>query len=288
MKPALAEYVPLVKREEPPEKKKRDRMRDFAIGTNVVGGVAGPAALYGAVRSARNNEGGIPRDVARGVTGTRAGQTRAGQRVKRAVNTLDNKVGRRGKIGAGVAGAGLVGLQTVNWGGDMLSAKLLADQKKQGTQSVQKGSGMLNDVYESEGRGDGRGHSLQSIAKRSAPTAAQMLGTELADEEIAKRARRYDPEADRQRRMGLYSGLGIGGSALAGRAAADRLAGSVDRKKRTVTIPRMSLKGLSGDELKRAKRGRAGLGLAAVSALSGGGGVAAYRHGVSRRNQPYN
>jgi len=160
------------------------------------------------------------------------------------------------------------------------------------SQAIQKGSTMsiesTTDVYESEGHGDGRGHSMQSVEKAMIPTPQGVLGTYLVPEEISKRARRYDPEADRQRRMGLYAGAGLGGGAVLARESADRLSNSVDRERRTVTVPKIKLKGLKGAELKAAKRGRSGLGLAALAALSSGGGVAAYRHGISRRNQPYN
>lgn len=102
---------------------------------------------------------------------------------------------------------------------------------------------------------------------------------------LAKAARRFDPEADRQRRLGLYAGVGIGGGAVAGHAAHGHLKDLVERDSKTgerlVRIP------AKAKVLQRGKT-RTGLALAGLAALSGGGGVAAYRRGVSERNQPWN
>lgn len=126
------------------KKKRRDRaLQNVAIGTNVVGSVAGPAAIGLAYRSAKKNEGGTPRAYAPNVINrmqnrqskgkVRARPVRvAGMKAQQAVNAL-NKPGGRGraaKIGAAATGGTMIGLQGVNWGGDMLSAKLIGDQKK--------------------------------------------------------------------------------------------------------------------------------------------------------------
>jgi len=104
---------------------------------------------------------------------------------------------------------------------------------------------------------------------------------------IAKAMRRFDSEADRQRRLGLYAGAGLATAAVAGDAA-----------RRQVTVVR-------GDQPKRGgkyvkgKRPARGIALkpgvsprkaAALAALALGGaavGAGSYKRGVSRRNQPW-
>ena len=246
------------------ERKARRERTQARVGlaSNVVGLTAATAATNTAARDFVN-----ARRAARGLAPKAA---KEGGRLAQALGRV------KAKHAVGLAGAGLI-LQGSNTAGDVVANRVLARSAKEPTS---KGMSMesISDVYESEGHGDGRGHSLSAVAKGMALTPQQMLGTALVPEEISKRARRYDPEADRQRRMGLYAGAGVGTSAALASQAAPRLAGLYDREKRTLKIPK--LKGKS--------RGRTGLGLAALSAASGAGGVAAYRHGISRRNQPYN
>lgn len=119
-----------------PEQKKQRRertMQNIAIGTNAVGSVAGPAAIGLAYRARKT--GGMPREGAKTVAPKMARSKNprvaaVGRRVGRVASTLDNPRSSRAKIAAGAAGAGLIGMQTVNWGGDILSAKLIGDQKK--------------------------------------------------------------------------------------------------------------------------------------------------------------
>ena len=83
---------------------------------------------------------------------------------------------------------------------------------------------------------------------------------------IAKAYRRFDPEADRQRRIGLYAGTGVGGGLLLGGMAANKLKGS------KVVLP---------------KGGKKGLALLAGALASGALGAKAYKRGVEVRNQPW-
>jgi len=95
---------------------------------------------------------------------------------------------------------------------------------------------------------------------------------------LDKAYRRFDPEADRQRRLGTYAGIGAGTALVTG-----------DRAARTITRH-------VSDEGGRKARGiafkpgnaRRGAVLVAASALSGAGGLAAYRRGIDARNQPWN
>lgn len=117
-----------------PEQKKQRKdkvMQNVALGTNAVGSVAGPAALGLAWRSRK--EGGTPRAYAPNVSSAMKKTKRfkkTGEKIDRAVGALNNPKSKRAKIAAGVAGGTLVGLQGVNWTGDMLSTKIINDQKK--------------------------------------------------------------------------------------------------------------------------------------------------------------
>jgi hypothetical protein len=84
---------------------------------------------------------------------------------------------------------------------------------------------------------------------------------------VSKAYRRFDPEADRQRRIGLYAGLGGGTALVLGAAGARRLKGS------KVVIP---------------KGGKKGLALLAAGAGAGALGAGAYKRGIELRNQPWN
>lgn len=124
----------LISKADPSKKQRNDRrMQNAALATNVVGSVAGPAALYSAVKNRQG--GGIPRDIASSAGPRMAGAKnlkvkRVGQKINRGVASLNAPGNKKAKIAAGAAGATMVGLQAVNWGGDMLSAKLINDQKK--------------------------------------------------------------------------------------------------------------------------------------------------------------
>lgn len=122
------------------KKARRDqRITQGLAAGNAVSAVAGPAALYSAV--SHRKEGGIPRDVLRGVGNKAMKSTHrpvkiAGMRMRRIQQGLD--AGARGKavplkykVGAGAAGAGLIGLQVINAGVDGASAKVLANSAKE-------------------------------------------------------------------------------------------------------------------------------------------------------------
>lgn len=120
------------------KQERRDKaLQNVAIGTNMVGSVAGPAAIGLAYRSAKKNEGGTPRAYAPNVASRlkRAKSPRlkkVGEKISSGVNALNNPAtgSKKVKVAAAATGATLVGLQGINWGGDMLSTKLLNDQKK--------------------------------------------------------------------------------------------------------------------------------------------------------------
>lgn len=100
--------------------------------------------------------------------------------------------------------------------------------------------------------------------------------------------RYYSAESDRQRRMGAAAGL-LGGTAIVTGAAAGRgLVGSRGINPRGEgRVAGASLGYLipKGASARKVLRGRAAL--AASSAVTGVGGVAAYKHGISQRNRSW-
>ena len=98
--------------------------------------------------------------------------------------------------------------------------------------------------------------------------------------------RYFDPEADRQRRIGLYAGLGGGSALVLGDAARRQFTGNVERhpvqgKQKHGRLKRVEV------GLKQGKRLRTPALLGGAAALSAIGGAAAYKHGISERNRPY-
>jgi hypothetical protein len=92
--------------------------------------------------------------------------------------------------------------------------------------------------------------------------------------------RNFNAEADRQRRLGLYTGAGLGAGVVLGDAARRRA------PLKTVELKDGTKRKII--DLPRGRGGRARLAaLAAGSALAAGGGVAAYRRGISERNNAY-
>lgn len=94
---------------------------------------------------------------------------------------------------------------------------------------------------------------------------------------VQKAYRRYDPEADRQRRLGLGAGAGIGTAAILGSQAAKRY---------TLSLPEKNGKKLRGIAV-RPGRGKAAAALTAGAIASGAAGAAAYKRGLSERNNPW-
>lgn len=116
------------------KEERRDRvLNNVAIAGNAASAVAGPAAIYAAVRN--RSEGGIPRDIGRPVAAaamrSKHKTTRkAGVKTARAITRLNKPLNTRQRVAAGIAGGTMVGLQVANMGTDVLSTKLLNDKKK--------------------------------------------------------------------------------------------------------------------------------------------------------------
>jgi hypothetical protein len=114
----------------------------------------------------------------------------------------------------------------------------------------------------------------QSFVSKSDPVVVTGHGQSLVEK------RNFNAEADRQRRLGLYTGAGLGAGLVMGDAA-----------RRRAPIKAVELKDGTKRkivDLPRGKRGRLTLAaLAAGSAASTVGGIAAYRRGISERNNAY-
>lgn len=122
----------------------------------------------------------------------------------------------------------------------------------------------------------------QSVSDASSPVRVSGNGVNLdgrpGPERIGKR--NFDAEADRQRRLGLYAGLGVGGGLVLGDAARRRLNIQGSRLKSGGRRVRF--------DVPASRKGKAALAALALGSAAGvGGGVGAYRLGVSERNNPW-
>lgn len=137
-----------------------------------------------------------------------------------------------------LAGAGgAVGLQAANLGGDLVTNRVLFREVKKNDMSM---------ISKAEGAVSSNGH-----------------GKSLVD----KAQRRFDPEADRQRRIGMYSAGGALGAVYLG----DKARGQLAREGARVIKP----------------KGKKGALLSLGALASGALGAGAYKRGVDVRNQPW-
>jgi|GEM_PF-2999500 len=114
----------------------------------------------------------------------------------------------------------------------------------------------------------------QSYISKSDPVTVTGHGQSLVEK------RNFNAEADRQRRLGLYAGAGLGAGAVLGDAARRRMPRIEEELKDGRKIKRF--------DMPKGRRGRLTLAaLAGGAALSAGGGVGAYRRGISERNNTY-
>lgn len=168
------------------QKKKRTGAENVALATNAAGAVGGPAAIYGAYRAAKNNEGGIPRTIAQKLVGTedkptKLGQTSTGKKIGRGLKAINTKSGK-GKAAAVAAGVGGVALQGANWAGDTIAAKTFAEKGKSPDNEPVKKSG-YSDSYErvSKRAYASRGEREdQRLRRADAATTTGMVGGSLA------------------------------------------------------------------------------------------------------------
>ena len=153
---------------------------------------------------------------------------------------------------------GLLGLQVANIGGDIVANRVLARNAGVEKKPVKKD------------------YTVETITDIFISKSDHTTGHGVSD--VEKAHRRYDPEADRQRRLGLTAGAGAAGGAVLGGEAIRRS---------TVKLSDINGKPVKGVAFKHGK-GRAGALLALGAAGSTGLGLSAYRKGVSERNNPWN
>ena len=138
---------------------------------------------------------------------------------------------------------------------------------------------------------------LEASAKQRVGSAARSLGLSDGmsaaglkaggDKGSVKKARRFDPEADRQRRLGAYAGIAAGSGIVTGEAARRHFAVVKPNAVTGGGIAARKVTRESGRLATRYGHGRLGLGLAATSAGLGALAAGTYKRGISRRNRPY-
>lgn len=159
--------------------------------------------------------------------------------------------GRAGQlIRAGAVGA--TALQAANLGGDIVANRVLSREAK-------KGSKVEKSIE-------------QSLVSKSDEVRVTGHGTNIAK-------RYYDPEMDRQRRLGMYSGAGIaGGAGLIALGAKDI---------RPATRVVEGDKVVRGLAMPKGKKARGKLMLIGGGAAATGLGLAAFKRSNSRKNDPW-
>ena len=175
----------------------------------------------------------------------------AGPVTGRIVRRMGLKGGNAGRlIRAGAIGA--AGLQAANLGGDIVANRVLSRE-------ATKGSDVKKSIE-------------QSYISKSAEVKVTGRGVNIEK-------RYYDPEMDRQRRLGMYAGAGLAGSAGLAALGAKGIKPAV----RDVEGGKV-VRGLS---MPKGKQARGKLALLAAAAASGAGGLAAYKRSNSRKNDPW-
>lgn len=202
---------------------------------------------------------------------------------------------RRGRVQGGVsgsvaggflgyaAGAGLHNMQVGRYNDNLWNGRNVMGLKKprRGRVAVITGAGGLAGAALGSVAG---GRAQEDRAKRFMADSNVKYLTMSGRRELERRKnvvekRYYDPEMDRQRRLGMYSGLGLGGGAgLIALGAKD-----IRPAKRMVEDGRV-VRGLA---MPKGKAAAARLALMGGGLLATGGGLVAYKRSNSRANDPW-
>lgn len=280
----------VAKRETRAEKERKRTEARVGLASNALGLAAGTAALATAAQNPAlkdpkpENAGPVTRRVA--------------EKLKMKPRTAA-RLFRAGAIGA-------TALQAANLGGDIVANRVLsreANKKIKGKKPVEKSIEQSVISKSDEVKVTGHGVNVAKMSTRTkAGIVAGVVGGGAAagglkvqrdhkekkrlEEENARLkgvAKRYfDAEADRQRRLGLYAGLGLTGATAAGAYAGKDV--KLERTE-TKTNGKTTRKGLKITA--PAGSGKKKLVAAGLAAGSGLAGLAAYKHGVSERNRSW-
>jgi hypothetical protein len=108
--------------EEISKKELSENERRVILANSSIGMMAAPAAMYGALKAAKEREGGAPRTIARGIANIKPVRgTKPAKKVNRIIAALEKPKTKKAIIASGLAGAAGVGLQAAAIAGDTLA-----------------------------------------------------------------------------------------------------------------------------------------------------------------------
>jgi hypothetical protein len=254
------------------------------LASNILGITAGAAALGTAVKNPA---------LRRPTAGN------AGPLTGRVLHRIKSPRGKAALIAGGAGGA--IALQAANLGGDFVSNRVLSREAKMSKSIEQSIVSKSDDVDRGTGIGVNLEKGFFDNYTRKGPSKSdleaarpskgirfdkkKMKAKYLETSMIEKR--NFNAESDRQRRLGTYAGVGIGTGVVAGAAAGRGLSvKGLDREKGRLVSVRGPVGELGSPVMTKKWLSRRG-GLAALAAVSAGGGIAAYKRGISERNRSY-
>lgn len=251
-----------------PNKKRNEQL--VGLGNNAFGAAAGAygtKAVYDQAKAKHYPEQTKARTLARQqrASDRAAARVKAGKpaftplkRVANKVGEVVNKVPKKYRAPAAITAA--VGSQLVNAGMDAQSAAYFGRELAAGKKDVKKAD-RPND------------NGLVHVAMLRPHLDGVGRNLNLTDE-ISKKVRRFDAEADRQRRLGVYEGAGAAGAATLGGLGIHQ-----GRKTGLLTLKRLNA---------IQPGNRAAAALLAGSAGAAGLGLAAHHRASSARNERWN
>jgi hypothetical protein len=108
--------------EEISKKELSDSERRVILANSTIGMLAAPAAMYGALKAAKDREGGMPRTVIRGAANLKPVRgSKSAKRANRIITALERPKTRKALVASGLAGAAGVGLQAAAIAGDAVA-----------------------------------------------------------------------------------------------------------------------------------------------------------------------
>jgi hypothetical protein len=183
----------------------------------------------------------------------------------------------------------LIPLEAAGLTGEVMATKILHNDAKKKTvvkamsrldMDPKNGKGRRIVVENAESAEENKEENSVPVTRKRLLAMANEVKNGASMKSEVEKARYFDPEADRQRRLGLYSGAAVGGAIAAGSVAHskgefgfEREAGDSAKKMSPKYTLRANRKGVAA--------AGTSLGLAALAAGT-------YKRGISHRNQPWN